>query len=452
MTGSLVLLTHTAYITSDIAPVPLLWIAPLALYLITFILVFASPIFYRPMLFIYAWPILTITEMMTGQTNIAWRLGLNLANVFLLCMICHGELAAAKPPASRLPVYWLCTSIGGVLAGLLVSVIAPQVFDFNLERVITFALMVLISLTVVRVKEVFVFGYKPVSYGWVGWSCAALMILLVGDSIMTEEYIHRERNFYGSVQVQHIRSNHQRSLVNGQIMHGQQLLTPEYERTPLSYYQLCIAFIDTYLRWHTRGAPQNYGVIGLGVGTIAAYGREGDSVDFFEIDPKIEKLAKEYFTYLSKSKAKVNILMGDARATFQQKLPANKKYDLIVVDAFNGDAIPLHLVTIEAMKDYLAHLQSEGVLLFHVSNKYIDLSPPIAATARQLGMQALFMDDRQASYVILVHTAAEIDALKKCREENKNLLQDLAVKEIEPGTGTVWTDDFVNLARFFRFK
>lgn len=450
MIGSLVLLTHTAYITSDIAPVPLLWIAPLALYLITFILVFASPVFYRPMLFIYSWPILTIVEMVIGTGDIVARLGINLANVFILCMICHGELAAAKPPASRLPTYWLCTSIGGVLGGLFVSIVAPLVFDFNLERVITYALMVGVSYAVMVHRRVFVFGYKPISYGWVGWSSTALMLLLVGDCLMTEEDVHRERNFYGCVQV-HDHANKLRQLVNGQIMHGEQIRKPEQETTPLSYYQLCIAFIDTYLRWQSHGTPQHYGVIGLGVGTLAAYGHAGDTIDFFEIDPKIRKLANEYFTYLSKAKGTVNILMGDARATFQTLEPA-RQYDLILVDAFNGDAIPLHLVTIEAMKEYLAHLKPNGILLFHVSNRYIDLIPPVAATAAKLGMHAIHMDDHTSSYVILAHTPAQIDSLKKCREDNAKLLEGLTLKDVPKTNAKEWTDDFANLATFFRFK
>ncbi len=451
MIGSLVLLTHTAYLTSDIAPVPLLWIAPLALYLITFILVFASPIFYRPMLFIYCWPVLTIVEIALGQQNIAIRLGINLASVFILCMICHGEMAAAKPPASRLPTYWLCTSIGGVLGGLLVSVVAPLVFDFDLERLITYALMVGVSYLAVVKRQLFIFGYKPVSYGWVGWSSTALLILLIGDTLMTDEYLHRERNFYGCVQVHQTRGEPTRSLVNGQILHGEQDLRPRYEMVPLSYYQLCIAFVDTYLRWRSHGAHQNYAVIGLGVGTVAAYGRKGDNIDFFEIDPKIKKLALKYFTYLSKSKGNVNVLMGDARASFQ-KLDSSKLYDLIVVDAFNGDAIPLHLITIEAMKEYLTHLKPDGLLLFHVSNRYINLAPPVSATARKLGMHPLAMDDHFSYYVLLTHTEKDIVSLKDCLEENKKSLEEhLTLKDIPPTSVKEWTDDFANLASFFKF-
>lgn len=450
MLGSLVLLTHTAYITSDIAPVPLLWIAPLAIYLITFILVFASSIFYRPMLFIYLWPILTIVEMFIGDHYLAARIGINLLNVFLLCMICHGELALAKPPAKDLALYWLCTSVGGVLGGLLVSVAAPLVFDFYLERQLTFICMIVVCFLVILKRKVFLFGYKPITYTWVGWSALTLILLQVGESIRTEEYVHRERNFYGSVRVVK-RGETGRALLNGQVLHGEQVLTPDMEGVPLSYYQLPIAFVDTYLRYRSHGAPLNYAVVGLGVGTIAAYGRTGDRIDFFEIDRKIEEIAKKYFTYLSKSKGHVEVLLGDARATFQQ-LPNDKQYDLIVIDAFNGDAIPLHLCTEEAIRIYMAHLKQDGLLLFHVSNRYIRLKPPIASSARKLGLQPLAMDDGHSVYLILVRKQEEIAALKKVRVENKELLEALTLTDEPPSSAKGWTDDFADLVRYFKIQ
>lgn len=450
MLGSLVLLTHTAYITSDIAPVPLLWIAPLAIYLITFILVFASSIFYRPMLFIYLWPILTIVEMFIGDHYLAARIGINLLNVFLLCMICHGELALAKPPAKDLALYWLCTSVGGVLGGLLVSVAAPLVFDYCLERELTFICMIVVCFVVILKRKVFLFGYKPITYTWVGWSALTLILLQVGESIRTEEYVHRERNFYGSVRVVK-RGKTGRALLNGQVLHGEQFFTPDMEGVPLSYYQLPIAFVDTYLRYRSHGAPLNCAVVGLGVGTIAAYGRPGDRIDFFEIDRKIENIAKKYFTYLSKSKGHVEVLLGDARATFQQ-LPNDKQYDLIVIDAFNGDAIPLHLCTEEAIRIYMAHLKPDGLLLFHVSNRYITLKPPIASSARKLGLHPLAMDDSHSVYLILVRKQEEIAALKKVRAENKELLGALTLKDEPPSKAKGWTDDFADLVRYFKIQ
>lgn len=450
MLGSLVLLTHTAYITSDIAPVPLLWIAPLAIYLITFILVFASSIFYRPMLCIYLWPILTIVEMFIGDHYLAARIGINLLNVFLLCMICHGELAIAKPPVKDLPLYWLCTSVGGVLGGLLVSVVAPLIFDFYLERQITFICMIILCFIVIMKRKVFLFGYKPLTYGWVGWSSLMLILLLVGDSLKTEEFINRERNFYGSVKVVK-RGPTTRALLNGQVLHGEQVLSPSMEHVPLSYYQLPIAFVDTYLRYRSHGAPVNYAVVGLGVGTIAAYGRPGDRIDFFEIDQKIVQIAKKYFTYLSKCKGQVDVLLGDARATFQH-LPAEKQYDLIVIDAFNGDAIPLHLCTEEAIQVYMAHLKQDGILLFHVSNRYIRLKPPIASSARKLGLKPIAMDDGHAVYLLLVRKEEEITALKKVREENNKLLEALNFTDEPPSSAKGWTDDFADLVRYFKVQ
>ncbi|MBY0545651.1 MAG: fused MFS/spermidine synthase [Candidatus Obscuribacterales bacterium] len=450
MLGSLVLLTHTAYITSDIAPVPLLWIAPLAIYLITFILVFASSIFYRPMLCIYLWPILTIVEMFIGDRFLAARIGINLLNVFLLCMICHGELAIAKPPAKDLALYWLCTSVGGVLGGLLVSVAAPLLFDFYLERQLTFICMLIVCFFVILKRKVFLFGYKPITYTWVGWSALTLILLQVGESIVTEEYVHRARNFYGSVRVVK-RGKTGRALLNGQVLHGEQILTPDMERVPLSYYQLPIAFVDTYLRYRSHGAPLNYAVVGLGVGTIAAYGRQGDRIDFFEIDRKIEQIAKKYFTYLSKSKGQVEVLLGDARATFQQ-LPNDKQYDLIVIDAFNGDAIPLHLCTEEAIRIYTAHMKQDGLLLFHVSNRYIRLKPPIASSARKLGLHPLAMDDGHSVYLILVRKQEEIAALKKVRAENMELLDALSLTDEPPSSAKGWTDDFADLVRYFKIQ
>lgn len=450
MLGSLVLLTHTAYITSDIAPVPLLWIAPLAIYLITFILVFASPRFYVPMLFTYLWPILTVIETYIGELHLEARIGINLVNVFLLCMICHGELAWAKPDPSKLALYWLCTSVGGVLAGVLTSVAAPLVFDFYAERQIMFICMALLSVAVIIRRKVYPFGYKPVAYAWVGWSIIALLMLQIGEALRSEEFVHRQRNFYGCAQVLQ-RTKWQRTLVNGKILHGEQVFSPGWENVPMSYYQIPIAFIDTYLRYRTRGKPVTYAVVGLGVGTMAAYGQPKDQIDFFEIDQKIVDIAKKFFTYLKNCKANLRILMGDARATFQG-LPADRQYDLIVVDAFNGDAIPLHLCTEEAIKTYISHLKSDGILLFHVSNRYIDLKPPITSSARKLDLKPLSIDNIESVYLALVRSSSEIDALKKIRQENPKLLEELRVNDVPVTNAKSWTDDFADVASHFRYR
>lgn len=448
MLGSLVLLTQTAHITSDIAPVPLLWIAPLAIYLTTFILVFASPIFYLPRIYTYAWPAIGVIEILMGKTDLLFKLGLNLLNVFLLCMICNGELAAAKPPANRLPLYWLCTSIGGVLAGLFVSVLAPLVFSFDLERHLTYCMMIILTLTVIKKRKLFILGYKPTTYTWVGWSSAVLLLLIAGDTLATDT-IYRERNFYGSVQVKE--DGTYRELVNGQILHGQQFLKPEHRMIPGSYFQLPIAFVDTFLRWRSRGARQEYGVVGLGVGTIAAYGRKGDSIDYFEIDPKIIKIAQSFFSYISGSKATVKLIPGDARATIKA-LPTEKRYDLLVIDAFNGDAVPVHLLTTEAIQIYLSHVKPDGILMFHVSNRFINLIPPVSSSARTLGLHPLVLDDIVSLYVAFVRSDSEIKAMKDCISENHELLKDLMVQDVPPSTAKGWTDDFANLASYFQFK
>lgn len=175
------------------------------------------------------------------------------------------------------------------------------------------------------------------------------------------------------------------------------------------------------------------------------------SLDYFEIDPKIIKIAQSFFSYISGSKATVKLIPGDARATIKA-LPTEKRYDLLVIDAFNGDAVPVHLLTTEAIQIYLSHVKPDGILMFHVSNRFINLIPPVSSSARTLGLHPLVLDDIASLYVAFVRSDSEIKAMKDCISGNHELLKDLMVQDVPPSTAKGWTDDFANLASYFQFK
>ncbi len=394
----------TAYITANIAAIPLLWILPLAVYLITLILAFQFPGLVSRWLLTRLLVVLLASlgyMLMQVDQSLPVRIGILffLLELFLACLFCHDEAHALRPKrASESTLFYLIFAAGGALGSLLVGVVAPLVFRFNLDLPATFFVTATLVLAVVWP------GKWSTDWGQrLLWSSASMMLLVLVFLIQIA-YEHNTtaavRNFYGSLRVKQSLAYPGaviRILSNGNIQHGSQIFSSELSHTPTTYYAhdsgvgLALdnrASCCTGLDGQNRG--RHIGVIGLGTGTIAAYGKTHDQIHFYEINPAVEPIARNLFTYMRDAQARgaeIAVVDGDARTSLAQEPPQN--FDVLVIDAFSGDAIPLHLLTTQALALYQRHLAPGGVLAFHISNQHVDLEPEVALLAQAAGMTAM---------------------------------------------------------------
>jgi SAM-dependent methyltransferase len=416
-------LALTTHLTTDVAAVPLLWIVPLVLYLLSFAMVFGrrsivphgSLLRWQPIGLI----LLAVVDFWGPSASAPWLLPFHLIVFFVTALVCHGELAGTRPPAARLTDFYLCLAVGGVLGGVFNALLAPAFFDTILEYPIT-----LLLACAVRPRSA---GPEPSpgaryrDAALIGFGCAILLVTRIGigdrpvvaavlaasviaaiiclrmsrdplrftfavAGVLFAGYVVREtqpsvllreRNFFGVREVIEDAQRSMRVLLHGTTRHGAQSTDPVRRREPASYYYRGGPLGDFFGEVPSKPG-RKVAVIGLGAGGLAAYGRRGEEWTFYEIDPDIARLARDtsYFTYLHDTPAKVNVVLGDGRLSML-KAP-EIYYDLIVLDAFTSDAIPLHLLTLEALSVYLSRLAPDGVLLFHLSNRYLDLEPVVA--------------------------------------------------------------------------
>ncbi len=385
----------TSYITANIAPIPLLWILPLGVYLLTIILAFEFPRllprgilvrFLAVMLGGLAYMLAQIDHSVPIAIGITFFLGeLLIAGLFL-----HVEAYRLRPQrTSESTLFYLFFAAGGALGSFLIGIVAPLVFDFNYDLAITFFITALLALAATWRS------------GWpqrVLWSAASVILLLLTISIAVAYQrgnMLAVRNFYAALRVKQTYgypSPTLRTLTNGSIEHGTQMFGTDAQRkTPTTYYALDSG-VGLALRFCCAGSngsvrPRNIGVIGLGAGTLAAYGQPGDHIRFYEINPAVVPIAQNVFTYIRESAAQVTIVGGDARTELTREAP--QQFDILVVDAFTGDAIPLHLLTTQALALYRKHLAPDGIIAFHISNQHVDLEPALALLAQSAGMKAM---------------------------------------------------------------
>lgn len=399
--GSGLLLAVTNELCQNIAVVPLLWILPFTCYLLTFILCFADT--YRRSIWA---PLLLVA---VGAAAWVSRLpieyyGVQIAAVggvlVAACMVCHGELVRIRPDARRLTSFYLAIAAGGSLGGLSVALVAPAVLDRLWEFPFFALLSVLLLLIAVYRDPLSRLRGGAVPAAWAGLAaavCGAGVAFTLSPRDDTSMAVARARNFYGILSVDDDPLSvgpRMRRLHNGRILHGAQFLDPAKKTLAATYYADGSG-IDLAVRRHPRrlaGQPLHIAVVGLGAGTIAALGEAGDAIDFFEINPAAETFARQYFTFLADSRAAVTVVTGDARLSIERGLRDGSRlgaYDVIAVDAFSGDAIPVHLLTHEAFTVYLAALRAGGVLALHVSNRYLDLRPVVRGLARETGTEVL---------------------------------------------------------------
>lgn len=400
--GVVLLLAVTQQLTQNVPPVPFLWIVPLALYLLSFTLVFNRDSWYQRSIWLYLFAISLVMALLLyylgRQFDLFSQLVLYLVLLFSGCMLCHGELARSKPAHGGLTAFYLVLASGGVLAGILVNLLAPLVFSKYWEfPLVLLAILWLVTLTPWRAKALGANMLAALA-GVVFISCFVL-----AEHWLGQHDVAKNRNFYGSLTVRdvQIQGQWQRQLIDGTTSHGAQYLTPELAQRPLSYYRpttgVALAIKHFLPADPTRSVSQlqqrQLGFVGLGAGALAAYGRPGDSIYFYEINPAVITAATTHFSYLADSAAEVALYAGDARLVLaeQWQQQGSKQFDILVLDAFSSDAIPMHLLTAEAMQLYWQHLMPDGVLAVHISNNYLDLSSVLRNQAAALGLTALFI-------------------------------------------------------------
>ena len=443
MTASLLLLALTRHLTQDVAPVPFLWVLPLSIYLLSFILCFDAPRYYYRPGFLVALPLalLALDQVLDGGSMpVPLLVAVISLSLFVFCMVCHGELVRRRPPVRHLTLFYLMLSIGGALGGSFVGLLAPAVFNAYFELPIGLFLCALLVIIVLW-REV-----KPV-WRWLlllalalyGYRLASLSVDYV------EDYRRVLRNFYGQLRVADFDEGAlgiRRIIVHGRINHGEQFISPAYSRRPTAYY--CEqSGIGQALLSRASEPPLKIGVLGLGAGTLATYGRPGDEMRMYEINDQVLDLARSDFSYLAESRARIVPVLGDGRLMLEREPVQN--FDLLAIDAFSGDSIPTHLLTIEAMQAYLRHMKSDGLIAVHITNRYLDLRPVVAAAARQLGLTVLTVElDPDEDDAFCRHS---VWALLVRPERSDNLLKEIDKAETlaaRPGFA-VWTDGFSNL-------
>ncbi|MGH9558654.1 MAG: spermidine synthase, partial [Bryobacteraceae bacterium] len=448
--ASTLLVAITNHLSQNVAPIPLLWVVPLALYLATFIVAFESDNIYRRWIFL---PLLV--PALGGMAYMLWANEGNLnikfvipgfaAGLFLCCMVCHGELARRKPAPAHLTLFYLMVSLGGAIGGIFVALIAPRVFRSFLELqigMIACALLAAAVLWNVKMKNLGAWPVRAVTIA----GCLALTGYLARSQYKDNKgYRLAERNFYG---VLHVRDNKlgsglpDRVLLYGTINHGEEVMTDQLRYAPISYYGP-ESGIGRAMRVLQDRGPVRAGVIGLGAGVLSTYGRAADRFRIYEINPLIENIAQTQFGYYPHSSADKRIMMGDARLTLERQ--ESQQFDMLAVDAFSSDAIPIHLLTREALELYFRHLKPDGILALHVSNRYLDLVPVCARGAQDLGKAAMVVeDDGGAADYMSASTWVLVTAHPAWFDNDAFKDADIYPAKAPRGF-RAWTDDYSNL-------
>jgi hypothetical protein len=455
--SSILLLATTNQISQEVAVSPFLWIAPLSIYLLTFILTFESDRWYRRGLFAAAAGVLApVTCAVVGATVVVslWtQLAVDLTALFVTCMVCHGELARSKPSPRHLTAFYLTISAGGAMGGVFAALIAPRIFtEFSEYPTAPAAACLLGFLGWLR---------SGALVQWTSRNFAVrlpLMALLFGGvtSIVAgvtsvQPGLENRRNFYGILRVSERtdQNGRLRQLTHGRIQHGFEYVDDAKRDRPTAYYG---PNSGVGVALEALSEPRRVAVVGLGAGTLAAWGRTGDTFRFYEINPAVEVIARKWFFFLKDSKAQTEVVLGDARVQLERELAAGRSrdFDLIAVDAFSSDAIPIHLLTAECGDIYRQRLAPDGILALHISNRSLDLEPVARGLAQHLGWKArmvmgLFDSNAGESNSRWVMLAEKAETLEKYR------IRETLIGLSGPRRSDItWTDDFASLWHVLR--
>jgi hypothetical protein len=498
------MLSVTTYLSTDIAAIPLLWVVPLALYLLTFILVFAR----RPLLPHRVWlealplVLLPLVLVLAARANepLALVLPTHLLAFFVAAMVCHGELARDRPDARHLTAFYLWMSVGGVLGGAFTALVAPVLFTGVVEyplvvtlvpllpvrpesawqgaraRALDLALPLLlgvVALGLVQALERGALGLGPEVvgplFGGLVLACLAFArrplrlalgiaaLLVAGTARQGQEgrLLYAERSFFGVSRVTVDRSGRYRLLMHGTTLHGMQALDPDRRREPLTYFHATGPLGQLFATRPGAATWTSVAVVGLGAGSLACHGRPGERWTFYEIDPTVFRIARDprYFTFLRDCPPQVHVILGDARLTLA-RAPGGA-FHLIVLDAYSSDAPPMHLITLDAVRLYLAKLAPAGLLVFNISNRHLELEPVLGTIARAAGLVTLARDDARVSEAERALGKVESQWVVMARRE-----EDLGALRGDPRWRPAsappgarpWTDSFASLLSAFRWR
>jgi SAM-dependent methyltransferase len=447
---SMLFLSFTSHLVQNVASIPFLWIVPLSMYLLSFILAFDSGNLYRPLLFRIVTP-LVLGGLLFGiyksdsDTRLHYQLAAAAFSLLLFCTFCHGELAQRKPHPRYLTNFFLMLSVGGALGGFLVSIAGPILLPGYFELYIALALFAFCSLLILYRK------HWATDILWTAAAVASIVLAVVEIRSTAQGSRVMVRNYYGSLRVQDStagtdRETYTRTLIHGTINHGMQFLSDNRYLLPTTYYGpnsgVGLAIANTWRNNH------RVGLIGLGTGTLTSYARKGDYYRVYEINPLVLDVAQGEFRFLKGCRGTCDVVLGDARLSLERDKPQN--FDILAVDAFSGDSIPVHLLTKEAFELYFRHLGPDGVLCVHVSNKHLRLSPVVERVATSLGLKTLEVDNEEIEEAQVF----ESDWVLVFRPDSKITNIPLVMTAGTPVAARkdlrTWTDDYSNLFQIWK--
>ena len=448
--ASTLLLAVTTFLTQDVAAVPFLWILPLVVYLLSFIVCFEAPRLYKRAVYI---PLAVIALVAMGgrlplfgwHAKMALTIGVFTASLFVCCMVCHGELASRKPHPRYLTGFYVMIALGGAAGGLFVGLVAPNFFNADYEFPIGLALCAaLVAVLIPRPRAVWMRAAIAILF------CGYLVLLGAGVRESVSGYRVVQRNFYGLLKVDQegepADQDSYRRLTHGVINHGEQMLHESHRRDPITYF--CPETgIGRAMTVRPKGVPRRIGVLGLGCGTLAAYGKAGDTFRIYEINPLVVQLANTEFSFLRDTPARIETVLGDGRLSLERE--PSQQFDVLVMDAFSGDSVPVHLITREAFEIYFRHLKPGGILAVNISNAYLDLRRVMERAASHFGKIALLYSDMPFDNFVCYANAWVLIADPTIRESSPELAKAGVVLAPNPNF-RMWTDDFSNMWNILR--
>jgi len=460
----ILMVSTTNAMTQNIPPTPFLWILPLSIYLLTYIICFDNAKWYVRKYWFILFSCCSFAAVLMffigTQFNIVIQVLVYSLILFFACMLCHGELARLKPNKSKLTLFYLIIAIGGVIGSVFTSIVAEYVFtqyyEFPMGIVLVF---VLLAITLKKENTDKLISRKLekenafLSVASIACLLAFSLYFFKLNYLYNKDDVYNSRNFYGTLAVKDFTDSIQptRMLFDGATSHGTQLISLERKNIPTSYYRFGTG-VSLALQKTAVNKPKNVGIIGLGTGTLATYGNLDDNYVFYELNPNVKKAAYEYFSYLSDSLADVTVRLGDARITLQKEFDENgsQQYQVMVVDAFSSDSIPVHLLTLEAFQLYWQHLTDDGLLVLHISNNHLDLLPLVATLAENTGRKMFHF--YSASDDINEHTAEWVIVTNnKDFIEDDTIIRRATYFKLKKEQRVLWTDEYSNLLSVIKF-
>jgi hypothetical protein len=462
--GSIMLLATTNQLCQEVSSVPFLWVVPLALYLLSFIICFDHERWYHRGTFLVLLSLAVMLASYTlyrgNQLKLWQQLAAYCTTLFVSVMVCHGELVRARPAPRFATLFYLMVAAGGAIGGTLVAIVAPMVlhdyWEYHFGLILTVALAVVATLSGSEMRK----GIPRV-----GWVAAGIVSVALGLALglgmgspssddREEENIETTRNFYGVLRVNREASVYddngpKRELIHGRIQHGFQYLDPDKRHWATTYYgpPSGIGLAIAHHPQRTAEQPMRIGVVGLGCGTLAVYGRGGDTVRFYEINPAVVRISDEYFSFCKDSPAALEIVLGDARIEMERELAQGQpqQFDVLAVDAFSSDAIPMHLLTQQCAEIFRRHMKADGLLCFHISNRFVNLDGVVSGLADVLGCPCTFIDSKSdstqgldvASWAILTNNASFL--------AQAEIVEAVADSDNHDAPKVIWTDDYGSL-------